>query len=297
MLDILDLTKSYGSVAALRGVSLRVQPGEMVGFVGANGAGKSTTMRIAMGLLAADSGSVHWRGEPLSFATRQRFGYMPEQRGLYPKMRIVDQVSYFGRLRGMSRRDADATAASIIEKLSVVAEPNAVLQSLSLGNQQRVQLAAALVHDPELLILDEPFSGLDPVGVDTMEQVLAERRATGVGVLFSSHQLELVERLCDRIIIITAGRIVAAGTLDELRRAGGRAELEVEVEGIDSSWVDGLTGVTVTVTQGDRLRLRLDDTGDDQRILAAATAAGRVSHFGWRQPPLAELYREAVAAQ
>ncbi|SDI97482.1 ABC-2 type transport system ATP-binding protein [Frankineae bacterium MT45] len=295
MLDIADLTKSYGSVDALRGVSLQVHPGEMVGFVGANGAGKSTTMRIAMGLLAADSGSVRWRDAPLSFLTRQRFGYMPEQRGLYPKMRIADQVSYFGQLRGMARRDADARAAALIEQLSVVAEPNAVLQSLSLGNQQRIQLAAALVHDPELLILDEPFSGLDPIGVDTMEQVLAQRRAAGTGVLFSSHQLELVERLCDRVVIITAGRIVATGSLDELRRAAGRAELEVEVPGADPGWVAALPGVEVAAMQGDRWRLRLADPGDDQRVLAAATTAGPVRHFGWRQPPLAELYREAVA--
>ena len=211
MLDISNLEKSYGSVRALSGVSLQVRDGEIVGFVGANGAGKSTTMRIAMGLLAADAGRVRFREQPLSFATRLRMGYMPESRGLYPKMRIVDQVAYFGELRGITADDARASAARLIQQLDVLAEPNAQLQTLSLGNQQRVQLAAALVHRPELLILDEPFAGLDPVGVDTMAGVLGARRAAGVGVLFSSHQLDLVERICDRIIIITSGRIVASG--------------------------------------------------------------------------------------
>ncbi len=296
MLDIADLKKAYGAVQALAGVSLQVGAGEMVGFVGANGAGKSTTMRIAMGLLAADSGQVRFREQTLSFAARLRIGYLPEQRGLYPKMRIIDQVAYFGQLHGMSSADARRSAVGLIEQLDVVAQPNAQLQTLSLGNQQRVQLAAALVHQPELLILDEPFAGLDPVGVDTMADVLGARRAAGIGVLFSSHQLDLVERLCDRVVIITSGRIVAAGTLAELQRAAGRRDLEVHVYDADPSWARSVPGVEVVDQEGGRLRLRLDRPEDDQAVLAAAMRAGRVEHFGWRQPPLSELYREAVQA-
>lgn len=296
MLEIDQLRKSYGSVVALDGVSLRVAPGEMVGFVGANGAGKSTAMRIAMGLLAADSGTVRWDGAPLTFAIRQRFGYMPEQRGLYPKMRIVDQVAYFGQLRGMPTARARQAAQDLIARMQVVAEPNAMPQTLSLGNQQRVQLAAALVHDPEVLILDEPFSGLDPVGVDAMADTLAQRRASGVGVLFSSHQLDLVERLCDRIVIITAGRVAASGTLAELRASADVRELEVAVLTSSDSWLADLQGVRIVSRVGDRVRLSLDRPADDQHVLAAAARAGRVEHFGWRQPPLSELYREAVAS-
>ena len=294
MLGISNLEKSYGTVRALNGVSLQVRSGEIVGFVGANGAGKSTTMRIAMGLLAADAGRVRFREQPLSFATRLCIGYMPESRGLYPKMRIVDQVAYFGQLRGMTAHDARASAAGLIEQLDVLAEPNAQLQTLSLGNQQRVQLAAALVHRPELLILDEPFAGLDPVGVDTMAEVLGARRSAGVGVLFSSHQLDLVERICDRIVIITSGRIVASGTLAELQHAAGRRDLELGIDDPDPDWLRDFPGVEVVGRVAGRLRLRLDRPGDDQAVLAAAMRAGRVEQFGWRQPPLSELYREAV---
>ena len=296
MLEIADLHKAYGSTRALDGVSLIVAGGQMYGFVGSNGAGKSTTMRIAMGVLSADSGSVRWRGEPITFAIRRRFGYMPEQRGLSPKMRIAEQIAYFGELHGMPAKAARESAHALLERLEVEAKPTDVLQALSLGNQQRVQLATALVHSPELLILDEPFSGLDPLGVDTMAAVLAERCAAGVAVIFSSHQLELVERLCDEIAIIAHGRLVAQGTLAHLReRAGGR-ELEVAVDGADLGWPDRLPGVRVVRADGSgRVRLALDDENVDQSVLAAACAAGRVRQFGWRQPPLAELYRTAVA--
>jgi ABC-2 type transport system ATP-binding protein len=295
MLAITDLQKSYGATRALDRVSLGVAPGEMVGFVGANGAGKSTTMRIAMGLLAADGGTVTWRGHPPDLATRARFGYMPEQRGLYQKMRVVEQVAYFGRLRGLSAERAEAAARALIEQMEVQAGPRDLLQALSLGNQQRVQLAAALVHEPELLILDEPFSGLDPVGVDTMAGVLAGRTAAGVGVLFSSHQLELVERLCDRVVIIRSGRIVAAGTLDELRRRGARRRLEVVVAAAPQ-WTERLAGVSLVDQDGPRSVLELADPEQDQAVLAAAAAAGRVERFGWLQPSLHELYREAMVA-
>ncbi len=299
MLAIENLHKAYGRTQALAGVSLQVGRGEMVGFVGSNGAGKSTTMRIAMGLLAADSGAVTWHGAPLTFAGRRRFGYMPEERGLYPKMRVIEQVAYFGKLHGMAARAADAAARALIEQMNVVAGPRDYVQALSLGNQQRVQLAAALVHDPELLILDEPFSGLDPVGVDTMAEVLAQRRHRGTGVLFSSHQLELVERLCDRIVIVRDGAIVADGTLAELRRHGSRRELEVTVAGAPT-WPPG---VRVLAHEGERWVLTLDaagddasdGAGDDQAVLTAAIAAGPVERFGWRTPSLAELYREVVS--
>jgi ABC-2 type transport system ATP-binding protein len=282
-------------VIALDDVSLEVEPGQIVGFVGSNGAGKSTTMRIAMGVLAPDSGQVRWRGEPLTFQTRRRFGYMPEQRGLYPKMRIRDQIAYFAQLHGMSAADGAGAATRLLEQMQVQAEPTALLQALSLGNQQRVQLAAALVHSPELLILDEPFSGLDPIGVDTMAQVLRQCCADGVAVLFSSHQLELVERLCDRVTIIRSGRVIAAGSLAELRAAKGDQQLHVRLEGAGDGWLDGVPGASVASIDDGVQTIALADPAQDQRVLAAAARAGRVVSFGWAQQPLSQLYRDAIA--
>ena len=297
MLAIDGLTKRFGDTLALDDVSLRVGPGEIVGFVGANGAGKSTTMRIAMGLLAPDGGSVTWDGEPVGSTVRRRFGYMPEERGLYPKMRIADHVAYLGRLYGLDAATAKQRAHDLLATMSVAGKPTDPVNALSLGNQQRVQLAAALVHEPDLLVLDEPFSGLDPEAVDVTAGVLEQRRAAGVGVLFSSHQLDLVERLCERVVIIRGGRIVAAGTLAALREGAGPRELDVEVES-DHDWLAEATrdlpGLRVVRRDGTRVRVVPGAEGDDQRLLAIAARAGRVVSFGWHRPPLAELYRDAV---
>lgn len=214
------VSKRYGDVVALDEMTFDVRAGELFGFVGSNGAGKSTTMRIVLGVLAADAGEVRWDGVPVTLDTWRRIGYMPEERGLYPKMKVGEQLVYLARLRGMSAPAARRAAQEWIERLGVAARRNDDVQNLSLGNQQRVQLAAALVHDPEILVLDEPFSGLDPVAVDVMSEVLREMSASGVPVLFSSHQLDLVERLCDRVGIVRAGRMVAQGSEDHRRPCG-----------------------------------------------------------------------------
>ena len=216
MLQISHLSKRFGSLQALNELSFHVGDDELVGFVGANGAGKSTTMRIAMGVLEADSGTVTWDGQPVDAGLRRRIGYMPEERGLYPKMKVEAQLTYLARLHGVSKARAQEAALEWTERLGIQARRGDEVQKLSLGNQQRVQLAAALVADPALLILDEPFSGLDPVAVDVMSQVLRERAEAGIPTLFSSHQLDVVERLCDRIVIIRSGQLVAAGTIEEL---------------------------------------------------------------------------------
>ena len=230
MLELSGLSKRFGSLQALDDLSLSLDRGEIVGFVGANGAGKSTTMRIVMGVLHADTGTVTWKGTPVDAAIRRSIGYMPEERGLYPRMKVAEQLIYLARLHGLSASAAKAAASQWTERLGLEERRGDEVQSLSLGNQQRVQLAAALVSGPELLILDEPFSGLDPVAVDVMSQVLLERAAAGVPTLFSSHQLDVVERLCDRVVIIRSGRLVADGTIPELqateagRRRSGRGE-------------------------------------------------------------------------
>jgi ABC-2 type transport system ATP-binding protein len=296
MLEVDGLTKRYGTNLALSNLSFSVRPGEVYGFVGANGAGKTTAMRIMLGVLAADSGAVRWQGQPVTFETRRRFGYMPEERGLYPKMRVTEHLVYLARLHGLDRVAATRSADELTERLGVAERRNDAIEKLSLGNQQRVQLAAALVHDPEVLVLDEPFSGLDPVGVDALAGVLLERARRGVPVVFSSHQLDLVERLCDSVGIINVGRMVATGTVDDLRAQEGRRQLLVIVRDAPAGWADAIAGVTVVSERRGELVLELADSADDQVVLAAASRAGRVEHFSWRQPTLTELFREAVSA-
>ncbi len=296
MLDLIELTKRYGEVTALDGLSMAVAGGRMHGFVGRNGSGKTTTMRIALGLARPDTGQMLWRGAPATSGDRRRFGYMPEERGLYPRMRLVDQVAYLGELSGLPGADARAAAARWLDDLGLGDRLGDRAETLSQGNQQRVQLAAALVHDPDLLVLDEPFNGLDPVGVDLLSDVLRAQVARGVAVVFSSHQLELVERLCDEVTIVEAGRVVAAGDIRVLRTGRGRPLVRVELDGGWTQWADGLEGaLSVRAVDGAAL-IELADGADDQAVLDAARAAGRVVAFEHVVPTLAETFREVVQA-
>jgi ABC-2 type transport system ATP-binding protein len=295
VLEFDGLSKSFGDNHVLDGVGFTVAPGSMFGFVGSNGAGKTTTMRIAMGLVRADAGEVRWQGRPLDQETRRRVGYMPEERGLYPKMRVGEQVTYFARLHGLGAAEATRASEEWVDRLGLGERRGDQVEKLSLGNQQRVQLAAALVSRPEVLILDEPFSGLDPVGVDSLAEALLEQCRAGVPVLFSSHQLDLVERLCDSVGILARGRMVAAGTVEQLRRKEAGRVLRVVVPDAGPGWAEGLTGVRVVSQQGGDTLLELEPGTDDQEVLAAGLKTGRVTHFAWREPSLVELFREAVA--
>jgi ABC-2 type transport system ATP-binding protein len=299
MLEIFDLVKRYGPVTALDGASFTAQPGRIVGFLGPNGAGKTTTMRCIFGLAHPDRGEVHWKGAPVGREQRLRFGYMPEQRGLYPRMRVGEQLSYFAQQHGLPGKAANAAAIRWLERMGLADRAKSKLEELSHGNQQRVQLATALAHDPELLVLDEPFSGLDPIGIATMTEVVRERAAAGVGVVFSSHQLDLVEDVCEDVVIIARGRIVAAGAIDELKSRSGRRHLEVEVVGSDGGWFDGgAKGVaTVLERDGDRLKLLVDDSVDLDDLLTRARAAGEIRRFAYQPPRLSELFMEAVTAE
>jgi ABC-2 type transport system ATP-binding protein len=294
MLEIVDLAKRYGPVVALDGASFEARPGRVVGFLGPNGAGKTTTMRCIFGLVRPDRGEVRWKGAPVEREARLRFGYMPEQRGLYPRMRVGEQMSYFAQQHGMSGRDANAAVTRWLDRMGLADRMKSKLEELSHGNQQRIQLAVALAHDPELLVLDEPFSGLDPIGVGTMTEVVHERAAAGVGVVFSSHQLDLVEDVCQDVVIIARGRIVAAGAIDELKARSGRRHLEVEVVGSDASWLDGDGSLTVLERAGDRVKLLVRDDIDLDGMLARANAAGEVRTFSYQPPKLSELFMEAV---
>jgi ABC-2 type transport system ATP-binding protein len=291
---VLDgVTKSYGERRVLDDVGFTIGAGRMTGFVGGNGAGKTTTMRIILGVLAADAGTVLIDGTPISAAARRRFGYMPEERGLYPKMRVREQLVYLARLHGWTAAAAGRSADELLEQLDLTARADDPLESLSLGNQQRAQIAAALVHRPDVLVLDEPFSGLDVMAVDLVQNVLKDRASGGVPVLFSSHQLDVVERLCDDLVIISGGRIRAAGSTHELRERHARQVWELTVDEPDwvPRWLDGRGRVTATTATSVQV-----EAPDDVRRELLATAVERGPVHSWRhvQPSLAEIFREVV---
>ncbi|GAA5200062.1 ATP-binding cassette domain-containing protein [Rugosimonospora acidiphila] len=293
-LEIDGISKRYGDVIALADMTFDVRAGEIFGFVGSNGAGKTTTMRIILGVLASDGGQVRWDGTAITTDTRRNIGYMPEERGLYPRMRVGEQLVYLARLHGMSQANATAAMREWTDRLGVAARRDDEVQKLSLGNQQRVQLAAALVHDPEILVLDEPFSGLDPVAVDVMSQVLRDKAAHGVPVMFSSHQLDLVERICDRVGIVRSGSMVANGTVNELR-SGGEERIIVTVPQARTGWADDLPGVRVLSQENGRTSIELAAGADDQAVLRAALETGPLHEFARQRPSLTELFRDIVS--
>lgn len=295
MLEIIDLHKRYGDVVALDGCTFEVQSGRMLGFLGPNGAGKTTTMRSVFGLVRPDRGEVCWKGEQVTADMRMGFGYMPEQRGLYPKMKAHDQLVYMGRIHGMTAPDASASADRWLTMLGLEDRRDSATEALSHGNQQRVQLAAALVHDPDLMVLDEPLSGLDPLGVDTMAEVLRGQAEAGKAVVFSSHQLDLVEDLCDDVAIINRGRIVLAGNVAQLKTAAPIRHLELEMEGPAEAVLSSLAGVRSAEVVEGRHVLTVDAETDVRQVLAEAERGGVVRHFVYTTPSLTDLFREAVA--
>ncbi|MDM7991445.1 ATP-binding cassette domain-containing protein [Arthrobacter sp. zg-Y877] len=293
MLQVRNLTRRFGDKTAVDDVTFDIPSGRMTGFVGANGAGKTTTMRMIMGVLTATSGDVLLDGAPVTAAQRAQFGYMPEERGLYPKQPIIDQLVYLGQLHRMSQSSARREALELLDRFNLADRSKDKLESLSLGNQQRVQIAASLLHRPTVLILDEPFSGLDPLAVDSMVELLRERTSAGVPVLFSSHQLDLVDRLCDNLVVLQSGRLMAAGTGDELRATAPRRH-RITVSP-DAGWLREEPGLTVVDVAGPSALVEFDDDISAQRTLAAALSRGTVQEFSPLRPSLSDIYREVTA--
>ncbi len=295
MLRLAGLHKRFGEVVALSDCSLTVGSGQMLGFLGPNGAGKTTAMRAIFGLVRPDAGRVTWEGQAVTAAMRRQMGYMPEERGLYPKMRVRDQLVYFGRLHGLDRRGAARSADHWLELFGLSDRARAKVTELSHGNQQRVQLATALLHEPMLLVLDEPFSGLDPIAAGTMAGILRRQAQAGVAVLFSSHQLDLVENLCDDVVIIHQGRVVLSGRVSELRSASPLRYLEVSARpALASGWIERIAGARIVDRREDRVRLLLDRRVDVQEVASAASEAGEITSFSLEPPSLSEVFTEAV---
>ena len=296
-LEVRDLTRVFVSGGtprrAVDGASFTATSGLLTGFVGGNGAGKTTTMRMIMGVLAITSGEVRFEGRPVTRHDRREFGYMPEERGLYPKQPVLDQLVYLARLRGIAAPVARREVLEHLDRLGLADRAKEHVEKLSLGNQQRVQIVAAVMGQPKALVLDEPFSGLDPAAVDAMVDLLREHTRRGVPVLFSSHQLDLVERLCERLVILGGGKVLANGSPDELRAQG--ATRHRLVLSADAGFVRGVPGVVAVDVDGPSALVEVRDDAAATRLLSAALERGAVHEFAAVRPTLAQIYREVTA--
>jgi ABC-2 type transport system ATP-binding protein len=295
-LCVRDVEYFFGHRAALAGVSFDVVPGVITGLLGPNGAGKTTLLRVLLGVLTPAGGTVTYDGRPVRAEDRRRWGYMPQERGIYPAMPAGEQVIYFGRLHGLSLRDATARARVLLDELDLGDRWADRTDKLSGGMQQRLQLATALVHEPEVVVLDEPFAGLDPVAVEQLSDTLRRRAHHGCTVLFSSHQLDLVQDLCQDIAMVDHGRTVLAGSVATLRARAGQRQLRLQVLTDSRGWLADFPGVTVVSAHADELRLALPAGIDALDVLDAARHAGRVVDFGLDLPTLSQLFLHAASA-
>ena len=293
MLHVDGLTKRYGSVVALDDVGFEVEPGQIVGFLGPNGAGKTTAMRAIMRLVTLDAGSVTWEGAPVQPTVRQRFGYMPAERGMYPRMKVHDHLVYYGRLSGLTADGSARAADEWLDRLGLGHRADDTVQSLSSGNQQRVQLALALLNDPDLLVLDEPFSGLDPLAVDMLSEVLRDQVTRGAALLLSSHQLDLVADVCSAVVIVDHGRVVLRGDVARLRAESATRYVEVEFA-TPTTWRPTGTDGATAPSDGRRHRIEVDAATDPGNLIAQAAEVGDVVGYSFSPPGLSEVFLHAV---
>jgi ABC-2 type transport system ATP-binding protein len=290
------VTKRFAAVTALDGITFSVTPGEIFGFLGANGAGKTTTMRIVLDVLRPDSGAVTWHGRPNTELPRRTWGYLPEERGLYGRMAVLDQLVYFATLYGVPSRKARADALGWLERFGITTLASRKAEELSKGNQQKVQFIAAILHDPDVLLMDEPFTGLDPVNVVLMREAFFELREQGKTLIFSTHQMETAEAMCESIAIIDRGRLVIGGPLRAIRRASGRRHVRLSVDDpLGITWLEEVDGVRVVRRAADAIEVEIERSVDPSSLLAAAVARGeQVTHFEILDPSLEQIFIEHV---
>ncbi len=291
-----NVTKHFGEVVALDGVSMQIEPGEVFGFLGANGAGKTTAMRIVLDILRPDAGSVSWNGRSNTSVARETWGYLPEERGLYAKMTVLDQLVFFAKLHGCKPRDARREAFEWLERFRIPEYADRRAEQLSKGNQQKIQFIAAILHDPEVLLMDEPFTGLDPLNVAMLKQAFLEMRDRGKTLVFSTHQMEQVEELCQSIAILDRGRVVVDGTVRDVRRSTGRQVVRLAVEGDpEIAWLEQIDDVRVTRHGQDYVEATVARGTDPGRVLQEALARGcKILHFEIADPSLEEVFIEHV---
>jgi len=294
---VLDsLSKSFGTVRALDEISFSVEPGEVFGFLGANGAGKTTTMRIVLDILRPDGGTVTWQGRSTGELPRRTWGYLPEERGLYPRMKVLDQLVFFASLYGVSTRDATREVREWLERFRIPEYAERRAEELSKGNQQKIQFIAAILHDPDVLLMDEPFVGLDPVNVALLKEAFLEMRDRGKTLVLSTHQMEMVEELCESLVIIDRGRIVVGGPVRDVKQAGGRRVVRLGVVGdAELPWLAELDGVRVIRPGQDYTELYAEAGRDPESILQAALARGEhITRFEIADPSIEQIFIDVV---
>ena len=295
-LEIDHVTKRFGATTALDGLTFEVGQGEVFGFLGANGAGKTTTMRICLGIIRADAGEIRWGGHPTAELPRRTWGYLPEERGLYPRMPVVEQLTYFGSLYGEPPDRARREALAWLARFRIPEYADRRAEELSKGNQQKVQFIAAVLHGPEVLLMDEPFTGLDPVNLVLLREAFIELRDRGRTLIFSTHQMEAAEAMCESVAILDHGRLVAGGTVRDLKRASGRRALRIALEGEAApAWLADLPGVARTRRDSSGAELELLPVADPAAILSAILARGAgITRFEIAEPSLEAIFIEHV---
>lgn len=295
-LNIHQISKSFASFKAVDDVSFEVTPGRIFGFLGTNGAGKTTTMRMILDIIRPDTGSITWNGTPTAEIPRNRFGYLPEERGLYPKMKVEEQLLFLAQLYGADIRQARATLDEWLERLNIVENRNKPVDQLSKGNQQKIQFLAAIIHDPDILILDEPFSGLDPVNADQMKQAFLEMRDRGKTIIFSTHQLDDAQELCHEVVIINRGKLLIAGDVLAVRKSMDRQVVRLAfANGAPTDWLSNLPGVSLDRQREDVMEMQVSDASAAQVILAEAVRRDLVvTQFDINFPSLNDVFLELV---
>jgi ABC-2 type transport system ATP-binding protein len=292
-----SITKRFGDVLALDGASFTVEPGRIFGLLGANGAGKTTSMRIVLDILRADSGRVTWQGTENIALPRKTWGYLPEERGLYPRMKVGEQLRFFAALYGVSDADAQREIGEWLDRFRIPDYLERKVEELSKGNQQKIQFIASILHDPDVLIMDEPFTGLDPVNVRLLKEAFLEMRERGKTLIFSTHQMETVEELCESIAIVDRGRVIVSGAVRDVKRGMNRQVVRLATDGDDNgaAWVNELPGVSVIAQRADYVELRVPADRDPETILRTALDRGdRVTRFEISDPSLEEIFVEHV---
>src|SRR6266478_2986276 len=295
-LTVEHINKSFAQVQAIKDLSMEVQEGAIFGFLGANGAGKTTTMRMILDILRPDSGSITWNGRDVREVPRRNWGYLPEERGLYPKMRVDEQLLFLARLNGLSKQAAEKELTEWLERFQISANRKKKIEELSKGNQQNVQFLATILHDPTILIMDEPFSGLDPVNANVLKEAFLELHRRGKTIIFSTHQLEQVEELCQDIVLINKGQVVVQGSVQEIKRQHGRNVARLKLDNDpEASWLDALVGVHVTKRRQDYLEMQFQANLNPNLIVEAALQhGGIISRFEVVEPSLTDIFMELV---